>query len=41
MRKNDIELMTFVESYRRSARDRDINLETNLSDLAYDTSDSE
>jgi len=41
MRKNDIELMTFVESYRRSARDRDINLETNLSDLAYDTSDSD
>lgn len=33
--------MTFVESYRRSARDRDINLETNLSDLAYDTSDAE
>jgi len=41
MRKNDIELMTFVQSYRRSSRDHDINLETNLSDLAYDTSDSE
>ena len=33
--------MTFVQSYRRSSRDHDINLETNLSDLAYDTSDSE
>lgn len=41
MRKNDIELMTFVQSYQRSSRDHDINLETNLSDLAYETSDSE
>lgn len=41
MRKNDIELMTFVQSNQRSLRDHDINLETNLTDLAYDTSDSE
>lgn len=38
MRRNDFELMTFVESYRRSTRDRGFNLETNLSDLVYDSS---